>query len=119
MTTDPERTRRRGLIRRTIAVTKVAIKSVAAREQRDGLLVLGLVSLLAGAGAGLIGAAFRLGLIEADRLRNLLIGWAQGESAVGFVLVVAGCAAGAGIAAWMVRRFAPPASGSGIPQVEA
>ncbi len=38
---------------------------------------------------------------------------------IGFVLVVAGCAAAVALAAWLVRRFSPYASGSGIPQVEA
>ncbi|HTU54843.1 MAG TPA: H(+)/Cl(-) exchange transporter ClcA, partial [Acetobacteraceae bacterium] len=88
-------------------------------DRRGSLLVLGLVAPLGGLGAGLIGALFRLTLDEADRARGALIGWAQGSGAGGFVLVVAAVAAGAAIAAWMVRRFAPPASGSGIPQVEA
>lgn len=88
-------------------------------DRRGSLLVLGLVAPLGGLGAGLIGALFRLVLDEADRARGALIGWAQGSGVGGFVLVVAAVAAGAGVAAWMVRRFAPPASGSGIPQVEA
>jgi len=58
-----------------------------------------------------------MALIEADRLREALISWAQ-SGFFGFVLVVLACAAGTGVAAWLVRRFAPPASGSGIPQVE-
>ncbi len=37
----------------------------------------------------------------------------------GLPLVVVGVAAAAGIAAWLVRRFAPQAEGSGIPHVEA
>jgi chloride channel protein, CIC family len=90
----------------------------AAQDRRGSLLVLGLVAPLGGIGAGVIGAAFRLALEEADRARSVLIAWAEGGVG-GFVLVVAVCAAAAGIAAWMVRRFAPPASGSGIPQVEA
>ncbi len=93
-------------------------KEGAALDRRGSLLVLGLVAPLGGIGAGAIGALFRLTLEEADRLRGALIGWAEGGVG-GFVLVVAVCAAGAGLAAWMVRRFAPPASGSGIPQVEA
>src|SRR5262249_39299976 len=55
----------------------------------------------------------------ADRLRDSLIAWAHGEKLLGFLFVVATCAAAALIAAWLVRRFCPHASGSGIPHVEA
>jgi chloride channel protein, CIC family len=81
--------------------------------------VLALLTLIAGAAAGLVGAIFRLTLQQADRLRDALIAWAQGEKLAGFLFVVATCAAAALIAAWLVRRFSPQASGSGIPQVEA
>src|SRR5215467_12792847 len=40
------------------------------------------------------------------------------EKLAGFLFVVATCAAAALVAAWLVRRFAPHASGSGIPHVE-
>ena len=62
---------------------------------------------------------FRLTLAAADRWRGVLIARAHGVPLVGFVLVVAGCAAAVALAAWLVRRFSPYASGSGIPQVEA
>ena len=97
----------------------LAAELAEAPAGRLDLLMLGALAPLAGLGAGLIGATFRLGLDEADRLRDRLIGWAHGESLPGFALIVIACAAGAALAAWMVRRFAPPASGSGIPQVEA
>jgi H+/Cl- antiporter ClcA len=61
----------------------------------------------------------RLTLEQADRWRDTLIAWAQGEKLVGFLFVVAICAAAALIAAWLVRRFSPQASGSGIPQATA
>src|SRR4051794_12499580 len=41
------------------------------------------------------------------------------DEAVGFLLVIAACAAATALAAWLVRRFSPHASGSGIPHVEA
>ncbi len=63
-------------------------------------------------------AIFRLALDEADRLRDLAIAWAHGQAFVGFLLVVMAGAAAA-LAAWLVRRFAPQATGSGIPHVEA
>ena len=87
-------------------------------EEQKGLLALALLSLLAGAAAGLIGAVFRLSLDQADRLRNALITWAQGEEFVGFLLVTAICAAATAVAAWLVRCFSPQAEGSGIPNVE-
>src|SRR4030095_6549221 len=87
-------------------------------EEQKGLLALALLSLLAGAVAGLIGAVFRLSLDQADRLRNALITWAQGEEFVGFLLVTAICAAATAVAALLVRCFSPQAEGSGIPNVE-
>ena len=87
-------------------------------EVSDGLVALALLSLLGGAAAGFLGAAFRLSLDQADRLRDTLIAWAHGEVLVGFLLVVAACAVATGVAAWLVRRFSPQAEGSGIPNVE-
>jgi chloride channel protein, CIC family len=86
---------------------------------RAGLLTLTVLALIAGAGTGVIGAAFRTSLVAADSWRNALIASAHGWPVAGFVFVVAGCAAAVCVAAWMVRRFSPPASGSGIPHVEA
>ena len=88
-------------------------------DEKDGrLLTLAMLALVAGAAAGLIGALFRLVLVQADLLRDRLIAWAHGEALLGFALVVVAGAAAALIAAWLVRRFAPHASGSGIPHVE-
>jgi len=84
-----------------------------------GLFSLALLSFLAGAAAGLVGAVFRLSLDRADRWRDALIGWAHAENFVGLLLVIAICAAATGIAAWLVHRYSPQASGSGIPHVEA
>ena len=89
------------------------------RQGGGSLLALALLALLAGALAGLVGALFRLSLVQADRLRGVLIEWAYGREAVGFLLVLAACAAATALAAWLVRRFSPHASGSGIPHVEA
>lgn len=88
-------------------------------ESPGGLFSLALLSLLAGAAAGLVGAVFRLSLDHADRWRGALIGWAHAQNFVGLLLVIAICAAATGIAAWLVRRYSPQASGSGIPHVEA
>jgi chloride channel protein, CIC family len=91
--------------------------SAATRHHEGSLLTLALLSLLVGVGSGLIGALFRLALEQADRLRDAVISWAHGV-VLGICIVVALCAAAAALAAWLVRRFAPHASGSGIPHVE-
>ncbi len=67
---------------------------------------------------GALTASFRLLLEQADRLRDALIGWAHPYAIGGFALIVVLCATAAWIAAWLVRRFSPQASGSGIPHVE-
>jgi CIC family chloride channel protein len=88
-------------------------------ESPAGLLTLALIALLVGAAAGTAGAALRLALEHADRLRDALIAWAHGKALVGFLIVLVTCAAATMIAAWLVRRFSPQAAGSGIPHVEA
>src|SRR5262245_30854504 len=90
-----------------------------AGEQLGSLLALAVVSLLVGAASGLVGACFRLSLEWAERRREALIHWAHGESPGGFLLVPVTCATATAVAAWLVRRFSPHASGSGIPHVEA
>jgi chloride channel protein, CIC family len=93
-------------------------RTAGSAELPDGLFALALLSLLAGAAAGLIGAVFRLLLDQADRFRDALITWAHGETLAGFLLVIVTCAAATAVAAWLVRRFSPQAEGSGIPHVE-
>jgi CIC family chloride channel protein len=62
---------------------------------------------------------FRQLLREADGLRDALASWAHLNGAPGFATLLAACAGATALAAWLVRRFAPQASGSGIPNVEA
>jgi chloride channel protein, CIC family len=88
-------------------------------ERPGNLLVLALLAPIAGAFAGLLGAIFRLALERGDRLRDTLILWAHGHKALGFLVLILSCAAATALAAWLVHRFSPRASGSGIPQVEA
>jgi chloride channel protein, CIC family len=92
-------------------------------ETRQGvggsLLALAFLALVVGAASGLVGAIFRLSLERADDLRNALISWAHGWKFLGFIALTAACAGATATSAWLVRRYAPKASGSGIPHVEA
>jgi chloride channel protein, CIC family len=88
-------------------------------EGRGSLLALALLAPLVGAASGLIGAVFRLTLMQADHWREVMIVWAHASPVLGFMLVTVTCAAAVAIAAWLVRQFSPHASGSGIPHVEA
>jgi len=63
--------------------------------------------------------AFRASLETADRWRNIMIASAQASAFTGFLLVVGASAAATLISAYLMRRFSPEASGSGIPHVEA
>jgi chloride channel protein, CIC family len=92
---------------------------IDATKRPDGVLILALLSLLAGAIAGLVCAVFRLLLRGAATLRGDLIAAAHGAGLLGLPLVVAGTALATAIAATLVRRVSPDAEGSGIPQVEA
>ena len=82
-------------------------------------MVLALLAPFAGAAAGLIGVIFRLGLEQADRFRDALIVGSHSQGLAGLLFVTAACSVAVAIAAWLVRRFSLPASGSGIPHVEA
>ena len=87
-------------------------------QGRRNPLLLAILSVIVGAISGLVGAAFRLALQRADELRNPLAQWAHGYGAAGFFVVLSGTALAPGPAAWMVARFSPESSGSGIPHVE-
>jgi CIC family chloride channel protein len=88
-------------------------------QPEGGLLALAMLALIVGAGAGLVGALFQIALKRGDACRNALIVWAHGEQFVGLPLLATVSAAAVGVAAWLVRRFAPAAAGSGVPHVEA
>ena len=94
-------------------------RTAEAASRKNDLLLLAVLAPLAGAAAGLICAMFRLGLDAADHGRGALISWSYQWPIAGFLLVVAAVAAAVALAAWLVRRFAPYTSGSGIPHVEA
>jgi chloride channel protein, CIC family len=88
-------------------------------QNHGSMLVLAALALLVGTAAGAVGAFFRLALEHADQWRNELITWAHEEGLGGFLLVLMTCTTAPLLAAWLVRRVSPYASGSGIPHVEA
>lgn len=96
-----------------------SLRATPAVERHGSLLIIALLALLVGAASGIVGAVFRLGIEWADRLREALLTWAHQYAVLGLLCVVAGCAAATLIAALMVRRFSPHATGSGIPHIEA
>lgn len=74
---------------------------------------------MTGGSIGLIGTAFRFLLSETERLRESLIVQSHEWAGYGLLLSVAGVAIAAGLARWLVVRFAPSAAGSGVQYVEA
>jgi chloride channel protein, CIC family len=89
-----------------------------AEDENGNLLALASVALIAGAAAGILGAAFSLSLQHAAQGLSALIAWAQDNSTVGFISLTAVCALATAFAARWVRLYSKYASGSGIPQVE-
>jgi chloride channel protein, CIC family len=85
----------------------------------NGLLLLALLSVVAGAATGVMVSVFKLALERAARLRTDWLVDAHRLPYGGFVLAVVACAAAVAAAAWLVRRFSAYASGSGVPEVEA
>jgi chloride channel protein, CIC family len=83
------------------------------------LLVLALLAFAVGGASGLVGAVFRLVLERSDGFRGAVIDWAHDKEIAGLALVIGISAVATGLAAWLVRKFAPGAKGSGIPDVEA
>lgn len=98
------------------AVRREVRDFLRAHEQRRRQLPR---ALLVGVFAGLIAVAFRGVLREEDRLRDRLVATVHAHPFSAFPLPLLFGAAGAAIAVHLVKRFAPDASGSGIPQVKA
>jgi chloride channel protein, CIC family len=96
-------------------VTEVNIEN----DERAGLVPLAAASVVVGAATGGIGVFFRFALERADIWRNAFIAWAHAGHDAAVILVVLATTSAAALAAWLVARFAPMASGSGIPHVEA
>ena len=88
----------------------------AISQQRRRLLPR---AALVGFCAGLIAALFRLALAGADDVRNGLLAWAHSFPVFGWVFPLVFSLIGAALSVFLVRRFAPEASGSGIPHLKA
>ena len=88
-------------------------------EDRARLLALVGSGLAVGALAGLVGSAFNLALVAAERFRGFLVDWAHGYPGAGWLVPVFVAAGAAYIARWLVGRYAPETSGSGVQRVEA
>jgi CIC family chloride channel protein len=89
------------------------------REKPGGLLILVPVAFAVGGGSGLLGAVFRITLERSDHFRDALVFWAHQQQLVGFALIVGIAGIATAGASLLVRKFAPEAKGSGIPNVEA
>jgi len=88
-------------------------------EDRSKLLALTASGLAVGAFAGLIGSAFNFALAAAERFRGSVVDWAHHYPALGWLAPMLLAAAAALVARWLVRCYAPEASGSGVQRVEA
>lgn len=97
---------------------KPSEKPAAPASNRE-FLVLALLSLLTGAATGLLCATFRIALDWANRLRDAFIIVERPDHLAGLAIFISLCAGAAALSAWLVRRFAIHATGSGIPHVEA
>jgi chloride channel protein, CIC family len=97
-------------------------ESVAERDEpRESLrawVLICLTAILAGVAIGFVGGAFRWCLQAADESRIDMVDWTHRLAGPGWLIPMAAAAAGATLAALIVR-WVPLAAGSGIPHVEA
>jgi CIC family chloride channel protein len=89
---------------------------LGARQERRRLFPR---AALVGLCAGLVAVGFRYCLEGGDHLRAALLAAAHQRGGVALLLPVFVAALAAGFAVYLVRRFAPETSGSGIPHLEA
>jgi CIC family chloride channel protein len=95
------------------------ISLVETEEDRSGLLKLAVAGLIVGALAGLVGCAFHLAVDYVVALRSAVVAWSLEAPWLGRLAPIGLAATAAFVACWLVRRFAPEASGSGVQHVEA
>ncbi len=76
-------------------------------------------AILVGLVVGVVASFFRAGIERTEEGRNLLVERLRPFGSPGFAAFVALAAAGVALAVWLVLRFSPVASGSGIPHLKA
>jgi CIC family chloride channel protein len=87
-------------------------------DSMQGSVLICVTAIVAGVLIGFVGGAFRWLLHTADELRTDLVDWAHQLPGPGWLVPMAAAAAGATLAALIVR-WEPLAAGSGIQHVEA
>jgi len=87
-------------------------------DSMRGSVGICVTAIVAGVVIGFVGGAFRWCLQTADELRIDLVDWAHRLPGPGWLVPMAAAAAGATLAALIVR-WEPLAAGSGIQHVEA
>jgi chloride channel protein, CIC family len=75
-------------------------------------------AVLVGFVVGAFAVAFRIALERVNGVRDGVFSWAHGYGFWGLLLCMAWSAAFAGLGVFLVRRFAPETSGSGIPHLK-
>jgi CIC family chloride channel protein len=87
-------------------------EDIAIRQQRRRIFPR---AALVGLCAGIVASFFRIVLAGADVLRNQLIDWSQQFPTMGWLFPMTFGLIGALVSVFLVQRFAPEASGRGIP----
>ena len=77
-----------------------------------------LRAVLVGLGAGIAAVLFQHALTGVEGARTALLHHLKAFPAWGCLVLPVLCAVSAGAAGWLTRRFAPEASGSGIPHIK-
>ncbi|QEW24032.1 H(+)/Cl(-) exchange transporter ClcA (plasmid) [Paracoccaceae bacterium] len=88
-------------------------------QDMPGAITLALLAGVVGLASGVVCALFHAALTLVVRVHDQVTAQAQASPWPMLLLLVGGSALATGIAASLVRRLAPAASGSGIPHVEA
>ena len=95
--------------------TRLTRQSLLRERRQYHFVRAALVGLL----SGLAAVAFQTTLFYAEGLRNHLLLWLKGFPSWGWVVLPIVAAALAGLAGFITSKYAPEASGSGIPHVKA
>lgn len=98
------------------SVSSEIIEYLTVRQQRRWIFPR---AALVGAAAGGVALLFRIALISADSWRGALNFWAYQYPAIGWIFMILFTCIGAGVSVAITRNYAPEASGSGIPHLEA